>query len=56
MNKQIFESFYDRLCFAITAYETVAENEDACDQEYDRGLALYKDVVDIVNDMASVIN
>ena len=56
MDKRTFESFYDRLCFALTAYEAVAENEDACDTEYDRGFALYEEVVDIVNDMASVIN
>lgn len=56
MEKQIVESFYDRLCFALTAYEAVAENEDACDPEYDRGYALYEEVVDIVNDMAKAIN
>lgn len=56
MDKQKFESFYERLCFALTAYESVAENEEACDSEYDRGFALYEEVVDIVNDMAKAIN
>ena len=48
--------FYDRLCMALTAYEAVAENEGARDTEYDHGYALYKEVVDIVIDMAEAIN
>lgn len=56
MDKWTFESFYDRICFALTAYECIEENEDACDPEYDRGFALYQDIVDIVNDMAASIN
>ena len=56
MDKKTFENFYDRLCIALTAYEANAENEDECDIEYDRGFALYEEVVDIVNDMASEIN
>ncbi len=54
-NMKLME-FYDRLCMALTAYEAVAENEESCDPEYDRGYALYEEVVDIVDDMAKEIN
>ena len=51
MSNSELKAFYDRLCFALTAYEAVSEHEEACDTEYDRGFALYADVVNIVNDM-----
>lgn len=55
MDKHEIESFYDRLCFALTAYEGNAENEDTCDPEYDRGVALYEDIVCVVNDMEKAL-
>ena len=56
MDNMKLMSFYDRLCIALTNYEAVGENEDTCDSEYDRGFALYEEVVDIVNDMAKELN
>lgn len=54
MDRQKIEEFYDRLCFALTAYEcreNVSEQSD-----YDFGVALYNDIVDIVNDIAAALN
>lgn len=51
MDRMEIESIYDRLCFALTAYEA-----DCDDPEYDKGAALYNDIVDIVNDFASKLN
>lgn len=56
MDNMTLMEFYDRLCMALTAYEAVAENEESCDPDYDRGYALYEEIVDIVNDMAEAIN
>ena len=56
MDNMKLMSFYDRLCIALTSYEAVGENEDECDPEYDRGYALYEEIVDIVNDMEIAIN
>ena len=56
MDKMKLMDLYDRLCMALTNYETVSENADSCDPEYDNGKALYAEVVDIVNDMAAAIN
>ena len=44
-------NIYNRLCFALTAYEA-----DSNDPDYDKGYALYEDLVSIVNDMGLKLN
>ena len=51
MERNNIMSIYDKLCFALTAYES-----DNVDQEYDKAEALYNDICDIVNDIASMLN
>ena len=51
MNNLDIMSIYDRLCFALTAYEA-----DTTDPEYDKGAALYNDILAVVEDMAEKLN
>ena len=51
MNNLDIMSIYDRLCFALTACEA-----DITDPEYDKGAALYNDILAVVEDMAEKLN
>lgn len=44
---------YDRLCMALTCYEACDKKTDP---EYDAGAALYEDIVNVVQDLATFIN
>ncbi len=49
--KQMLENIYDLLCAALTEYEAAENSED-----YDRGFALYEEIVDIEERLGSFIN
>lgn len=44
------EDIYDRLNLALTAYEAAEDSED-----YDKGAALYEEVLDIAERLAGLI-
>ena len=48
--KQILKNIYDSLCIAVTAYEAAGDSED-----YDKGYALYEEIVDIEERLGSFI-
>lgn len=49
--KRMIQNIYDSLCTALTAYEAAEDSED-----YDKGYALYEEIVDIEERLASFIN
>ena len=49
--KQMLTNIYDSLCTALTAYEAAEDSE-----KYDKGFALYSEIVDIEERLASFIN
>ena len=49
-HKQMLKNIYDSLCLAITAYEAAEDSED-----YDKGYALYEEIVDIEERLSSFI-
>ena len=48
--KQILKNIYDSLCTAVTAYEAADDSED-----YNKGYALYEEIVDIEERLGSFI-
>ena len=49
--KQMLQNIYDSLCYVLTAYEEADDSEN-----YDKGAALYQDIVDIEERLGSFIN
>ena len=49
--KEIVQNVYDAICTALTAYEAADDSED-----YDKGYALYEEIVDIEERLGSFIN
>ena len=48
---ELLTAVHDKLCTALTAYEAA---EDSLD--YDKGYALYEEIVDIENFLSSFLN
>ena len=49
--KTMLHNIYDAICAALTEYESAGDTE-----EYDKGFALYQDIVEIEEQLSSFIN